>query len=87
MLDRIGLGCCTADFDNDGYPDLFVTGLERKDGFIPFYWDAARGRLLLEIPKLNEDLLYFAGVGKEPDGNRWNDCHYSNAFKRSKRAG
>ena len=41
-----------------------VTGLERKDGFIPFYWDAARGRLLLEIPKLNDDLLYFAGVGK-----------------------
>ena len=24
----------------------------------------------------------FAGVGKEPDGNRWNDCHYSNEFKR-----
>ena len=41
-----------------------LTGLERKDGFIPFYWDAARGRLLFEIPKLNEDLLYFVGVGK-----------------------
>jgi hypothetical protein len=24
----------------------------------------------------------FAGVGKEPDGNRWNDCHYTNEFKR-----
>ena len=23
----------------------------------------------------------FAFVGKEPDGNRWNDCHYSNVFK------
>jgi len=23
----------------------------------------------------------FAGVGKEPDGNRWNDCHYTNAAK------
>ncbi len=38
--------------------------LERHDGFIPFYWDAGRGRLLFEIPKLNEDLLYFAGVAK-----------------------
>ncbi len=28
----------------------------------------------------------FGGVGKEADGNRWNDCHYTNAFKRSKRA-
>ena len=28
----------------------------------------------------------FAGVGKEPDGNRWNDCHYSNAVKQAARA-
>ena len=28
----------------------------------------------------------FAGVGQEPDGNRWNDCHYSNAFKQAARA-
>jgi len=25
----------------------------------------------------------FAGVGKEPDGNRWNDCHYSNTVKQA----
>ncbi|MCU1259244.1 MAG: hypothetical protein JWO80_2129 [Bryobacterales bacterium] len=37
---------------------------ERHDGFVPFYWDVARGRILFEIPKLNEDLLYFAGAGK-----------------------
>lgn len=29
----------------------------------------------------------FAGVGKEPDGNRWNDCHYSNDVKRKARGG
>ncbi|MCX7143414.1 MAG: N-6 DNA methylase [Proteobacteria bacterium] len=27
----------------------------------------------------------FAGVGKEPDGNRWNDCHYTNDFKNTAR--
>ena len=27
----------------------------------------------------------FTGVGKEPDSNRWNDCHYSNEFKRKAR--
>ena len=43
---------------------LDIGSLERHDGFIPFYWDATRGRILLEIPKLNEDLLYFAGAGK-----------------------
>jgi hypothetical protein len=29
----------------------------------------------------------FAGVGDEPDGNRWNDCHYTNEFKRKAREG
>lgn len=24
----------------------------------------------------------FAGLGQEPDGNRWNNCHYTNQFKR-----
>lgn len=41
-----------------------ISALERHDGFVPFYWDEARGRILLEIPKLNQDLLYFAGAGK-----------------------
>ena len=27
----------------------------------------------------------FAGVGKEPDGNRWNGCHYSIAVKQAAR--
>ncbi|WP_240193363.1 Eco57I restriction-modification methylase domain-containing protein [Desulfobulbus alkaliphilus] len=27
----------------------------------------------------------FPGHGKEPDGNRWNDCHYSKAMKRAAR--
>ena len=37
---------------------------ERNAGFVPFYWDNAKGRLLLEIPSLDQDLLYFVGVGK-----------------------
>ena len=27
----------------------------------------------------------FEGVGKEPDGNRWNDCHYTGEFKKKGR--
>ncbi len=26
-------------------------------------------------------------VGNEPDGNRWNDCHYTNEFKSDRQAG
>jgi hypothetical protein len=33
----------------------------------------------------DEEKQDFAGAGKEPDGNRWNDCHYSNGFKKRAR--
>jgi hypothetical protein len=33
----------------------------------------------------DEEKQDFAGVGNEPDGNRWNDCHYTNEFKRKAR--
>jgi hypothetical protein len=29
----------------------------------------------------DEEKQDFAGIGDEPDGNRWNDCHYTNEFK------
>jgi hypothetical protein len=39
-------------------------GLTRHDGFIPFYWDSATGRLWLEIPatRLGPELLYITGA-------------------------
>ncbi len=45
---------------------------EKKE--FPWFWGWDEGK---------ED---FAGVGKEPDGNRWNDCHYTNEFKKAARA-
>lgn len=34
----------------------------RADGFIPFSWDASEDRLLLEIPALSEDILYYVSI-------------------------
>jgi hypothetical protein len=52
-------------------------------------WDKDRGKEPVrdkkDFPWLwgwDEEKQDFAGVGKEPDGNRWNDCHYTNEFKR-----
>src|SRR5262245_31562018 len=39
-----------------------TTGLTRHDGFVPFYWDTAKGRLLLEVAHPGEDLLYGVGI-------------------------
>jgi len=42
-----------------------TTQLERHDGFLPFYYDARRGELLLELSSvaLERDFLYFVGLG------------------------
>jgi len=45
---------------------------ERFDGFIPFYWDAKKGRILLEINRFDTQFLYYpslaAGVGSNDIG-------------------
>ena len=32
-----------------------TAGLQRSDGFVPFYWDEARGRVLMEVPAFGEE--------------------------------
>jgi len=56
-------------------------------------WDKDRGKEPLRDKKefpwfwnWDETKQDFAGLGKEPDGNRWNDCHYGNAVKQAARA-
>jgi hypothetical protein len=49
----------------------YTRGLEKRDGYFPVYWDAARGRLLLEV-RPGEEFLYLpslaTGIGSEPLG-------------------
>jgi hypothetical protein len=37
-------------------------GMQKLDGFFPLYWEAASGTLFLEIPRLNEEVLYVSGL-------------------------
>ena len=39
-----------------------TTGMKKIDGFFPLYWDEAGGRLFLEIPRLNTEVLYPTGL-------------------------
>jgi hypothetical protein len=47
-------------------------GMVGQDGFLPVYWDEAGGRIWLEIPALDEELLYVeslpAGIGSNDIG-------------------
>ena len=49
-----------------------TTGLTRSDGFVPFYWDEAQGKLWLEVGRWNQDFLYYsslpAGIGSNDIG-------------------
>jgi hypothetical protein len=35
---------------------------KRYDGFLPFYWDARKGQLLLDVSRWSEEFLYGAGL-------------------------
>lgn len=37
-------------------------GLKKVDGFYPLYWDEPGGRLWMEIPKLDSEVLYATGL-------------------------
>jgi hypothetical protein len=39
-----------------------TSGLQRTAGFVPFYWDAARGRVLIEVPAFDQDVLYYVSA-------------------------
>jgi Met-zincin/Domain of unknown function (DUF5117) len=45
-------------------------GLRHMPGFLPLHWDAKAGKLYLEIPQLNTDMLYFNSL---PYGTGSND--------------
>ena len=43
-----------------------TAGLARADGFIPFYLDQTKGRILFELPRLDEDVLYYVSYATSP---------------------
>ncbi len=49
-----------------------TAGMQKIDGYVPLYWDAAQGKMWMEISRFNTELLYLislpAGVGSNPIG-------------------
>lgn len=50
----------------------FTSGMEKSEGFFPFYWDSKKGKIYLEVNKLNFEFLYInslpAGIGSNDIG-------------------
>src|SRR5882724_8258312 len=49
-----------------------TAGLQKLEGYVPLYWDAANGKMLMEISRFNAEFLYqislSTGVGSNPLG-------------------
>ncbi len=49
-----------------------TAGLQKIDGYVPLYWDAATGKLFMELSRFNQEFLYQVslqtGVGSNPIG-------------------
>ena len=49
-----------------------VAGLQKLDGYVPLYWDADAGKLLLEVARFDTEFLYqvslTTGLGSNPVG-------------------
>jgi hypothetical protein len=45
-------------------------GMASQDGFVSIHWDAAEGRVLLEIDRLGEDFLYLQSLATGVGSNR-----------------
>lgn len=43
-----------------------TAGLTRTDGFIPFYWDAKKGRVLMSLSQFDQDVLYYVSAASSP---------------------
>jgi hypothetical protein len=43
-----------------------TAGLTRTDGYVPFYFDGAHGRVLMEIPVFDQDVLYYVSAATNP---------------------
>ena len=50
----------------------FTTGMQKFPGYLPFYWDAKKGKIFLEVDKLDTEILHYvsvsAGVGSNDIG-------------------
>ncbi|HWK05280.1 MAG TPA: zinc-dependent metalloprotease [Puia sp.] len=67
-----GAGNTGATAGSGGAGGSFTAGMQAMPGFLPLYWDAKKGKLWLEIDKLETELLYYpslaAGVGSNDIG-------------------
>lgn len=49
--------------------EAFTAGMEKKEGFLTFYWNAKEGKIWLEIDKFDTELLYYPSLAQGVGSN------------------
>jgi hypothetical protein len=72
IIPLLGLLCALAARSQAQTIAAKTASMQKIDGYVPLYWDAAQGRMWIEIARFNTELLYQislpAGVGSNPIG-------------------
>ena len=66
MIALSGSHLLAATPDNAETPKRGGASLVRADGYVPFTFDGARGRVLIEIPVFDQDVLYYVSAATNP---------------------
>src|SRR6266851_766911 len=76
VIALITLSAAAQDKSQDRAQDKTISGrtagLQKLDGYVPLYWDAANGKMMMEITRFDVEFLYQislpTGVGSNPLG-------------------
>lgn len=49
--------------------DAFTTGMDKREGFLNFYWNAKDGKVYLEIDKFDTEILYYPSLAQGVGSN------------------
>ncbi|CAH0994545.1 hypothetical protein EMA8858_00655 [Emticicia aquatica] len=49
--------------------EAYTAGMEKKEGFLNFYWNAKEGKIWLEIDKFDTELLYYPSLAQGVGSN------------------
>jgi Met-zincin/Domain of unknown function (DUF5117) len=49
--------------------EAFTVGMEKKEGYLTFYWNAKEGKIWLEIDKFDTELLYYPSLAQGVGSN------------------
>ncbi|MBN9589968.1 MAG: hypothetical protein BGN85_07510 [Alphaproteobacteria bacterium 64-11] len=60
------LSCSTAYAAPADGPAESTAGLTRVDGYVPFWFDGAHQRVLMQIPGFDQDILYYVSAATNP---------------------